>query len=185
MHTLMEQLLHYVWRHRLFPLRPLTTQGGERIEIIDVGLPNPHDGPDFFNAKVKIGATYWAGNVEIHDRASDWFHHGHDRDPHYNNVVLPVVREADALALTQDGKRPPQLLLAVPAYVEANYAALCAEEKYPPCYRVLPELTTLQRTAWLAVLAAERLEQKKARLGAHLLRSACAQFRFWRQCRSL
>ena len=63
MHTLMEQLLHYVWRHRLFPLRPLTTQGGERVEVIDVGLPNPHDGPDFFNAKVKVGATYWAGNV--------------------------------------------------------------------------------------------------------------------------
>ena len=152
----MEQLLHYVWRHRLFPLRLLTTQGGERVEIIDVGLPNPHDGPDFFNAKVKVGATYWAGNVEIHDRASDWFHHGHDRDPHYNNVVLHVVREADALALTQDGKRIPQLQLEVPAYVEANYAALCAEEKYPPCFRVLPDLTTLQRTSWLAALAAER-----------------------------
>ena len=168
MHTLMEQLLHYVWRHRLFPLRPLTTQGGERVEVIDVGLPNPHDGPDFFNAKVKVGATYWAGNVEIHDRASDWFHHGHDRDPHYNNVVLHVVREADALALTQDGKRIPQLQLEVPAYVKANYAALFAEEKYPPCFRVLPDLTTLQRTSWLAALAAERLEQKKARIDDYL-----------------
>ena len=44
-------------------------------------------GPDFFNAKVKIGGTLWVGNIEIH-KASDWYLHGHDRDTHYDNVVL-------------------------------------------------------------------------------------------------
>ena len=50
----MEQLLHYVWKHKLFPLQHLHTPEGESIEVIDPGLPNPHAGADFFNAKIKI-----------------------------------------------------------------------------------------------------------------------------------
>ena len=77
----MEQLLHYTWKHRLLPLTELTTTDGRRVEIIDPGLHNRNAGPDFFNAKVKIDGTLWVGNVEIHDRASDWYQHGHDHDP--------------------------------------------------------------------------------------------------------
>ena len=84
----MEQLIHYVWKHKLFPLTELKTTDGQEVEVIDSGLHNHNAGPDFFNAKVKIGGTLWVGNVEIHDRASDWFLHRHDRDPNYNNVIL-------------------------------------------------------------------------------------------------
>ena len=71
----MEQLIHYVWKHKLFPLTGLKTTDGQEVEVIDTGLHNHNAGPDFFNAKVKIGGTLWVGNVEIHDRASDWFRH--------------------------------------------------------------------------------------------------------------
>ena len=74
----MEQLLHYVWNHRLFPLKELQTSDGQTVEVIDPGLHNHHAGPDFFNAKVRIGRTLWVGNVEIHDKSSDWYIHGHD-----------------------------------------------------------------------------------------------------------
>ena len=84
----MEQLLHYVWRHRIYPLQPLQATDGQPLEVIDPGLPNTHAGPDFFNAKVKLGDTLWAGDVEVHDRASDWLRHGHDRDRAYDRVVL-------------------------------------------------------------------------------------------------
>lgn len=80
----MEELLHYVWKHKLFPLAPLTTTDGKSVEVVDVGLHNRHAGPDFFNAKVRIDGTLWVGNVEIHDKASDWFVHGHDRDARYD-----------------------------------------------------------------------------------------------------
>ena len=50
----MEQLLHYVWKHKIFPLMPLRTTSGQPVEVIDPGLPNPNAGPDFFNAKLKI-----------------------------------------------------------------------------------------------------------------------------------
>ena len=91
----MEQLLHYCWRHKLFPLSELLTTDGLPVEVIDSGLHNRNAGPDFFNAKVKVNGTLWVGNVEIHDRAGDWYQHGHDRDAAYDNVVLHVVGKAD------------------------------------------------------------------------------------------
>ena len=73
----MELLLHYCWKHRLFPQAELHTTDHRRLEVIDPGLHNRNAGPDFFNAKVKVDGTLWVGNVEIHDKASDWYHHGH------------------------------------------------------------------------------------------------------------
>ena len=55
----MEELLHYVWKHKLFTLKPLQTTDGQPIEIIDPGLANMHAGPDFFNAKIKINDVTW------------------------------------------------------------------------------------------------------------------------------
>ena len=98
----MEQLIHYVWKHKLFPLTGLKTTDGQEVEVIDTGLHNHNAGPDFFNAKVKIGGTLWVGNVEIHDRASDWFLHRHDRDPNYNNVILHVL-SLSTLMLRHEG----------------------------------------------------------------------------------
>ena len=51
----MEDLIHYCWKHKLFPLAELKTIEGQPIEVIDTGLHNRDAGPDFFNAKVKIG----------------------------------------------------------------------------------------------------------------------------------
>lgn len=56
----MEQLLHYVWKHKIFPLSLLQTTSGRPVEVIDPGLPNMNAGPDFFNAKLKIDGTLWA-----------------------------------------------------------------------------------------------------------------------------
>ena len=67
----MEKLIHYVWKHKMFPLRELFTTDGESVEVIDAGLSNRNAGPDFFNAKVKIGNTLWVGNVEIHEKAKE------------------------------------------------------------------------------------------------------------------
>ena len=53
----MEQLLHYVWKHKIFPLSLLQTTSGRPVEVIDPGLPNMNAGPDFFNAKLKIDGT--------------------------------------------------------------------------------------------------------------------------------
>jgi hypothetical protein len=156
----MEELLHYVWKHKMLPLAELQTTDGRLVEILDTGLHNRNGGPDFFNAKVKIGGTLWVGNVEIHLKASDWYRHGHDRDPRYNNVVLHVVELADMDVKTQDGNYLPQLALEIPQVLKDNYSDLLHNDQYPPCYRIIPDLTRLTIHSWLAALQTERLEQK-------------------------
>ena len=96
----MEQLLHYVWKHKIFPLSLLQTTSGRPVEVIDPGLPNMNAGPDFFNAKLKIDGTLWVGNVEVHTQASDWLLHRHDRDKAYDTVILHVFPRWCSLAPT-------------------------------------------------------------------------------------
>ncbi len=156
----MEALLHYCWKHKLFPLAILTTTDNRVVEVIDPGLHNRHAGPDFFNAKVKIDGTLWVGNVEIHDKASDWFAHGHDHDPAYDNVVLHVCGKIDAVARTSSGLVPPQMQLSVPQHVAEHYEELLRTDHYPPCYRIIPNLSKLLIHSWMSALQTERLEQK-------------------------
>ena len=141
----MEQLIHYVWKHKLFPLTGLKTTDGQEVEVIDTGLHNHNAGPDFFNAKVKIGGTLWVGNVEIHDRASDWFLHRHDRDPNYNNVILHVAGSIDVDVKTRRGDYPPQMRLQVPTAVREHYeetGVLELEVGVGIENRIIPDLCT-------------------------------------------
>ena len=156
----MEQLLHYVFKHKMFPLRELQTIDGKTVEVIDPGLHNRNAGPDFFNAKVRIGNTMWVGNVEIHDKSSDWYLHGHDKDSNYDNVVLHVAGVIDTDVKTSRGEYLPQMQLDVPQQVKEHYDELLSTDSYPPCYKVIPSLTTLMVHAWMAALQTERLEQK-------------------------
>ena len=73
-----EEFLCYLWQFKLIPIG-LKTLDQEEIEVILPGQRNRDSGPDFFNARVRIGPTIWAGNVEIHVRSSDWFRHGYSK----------------------------------------------------------------------------------------------------------
>ena len=128
---MMERLLHYVWKHKILPLKPLSTADGQELEVIDPGLHNHDQGPDFFNAKIRLGGTLWAGNVEVHLRSSDWYRHGHESDPAYNSVVLHVVGEIDGEVRTQEGKALPQVQLEVPDAIRRGYEELCRTEVIP------------------------------------------------------
>lgn len=161
----------------MFPLGTMTTTDGQTLEVIDPGLHNFNDGPDFFNAKIRLGGQLWVGNVEIHLRSSDWYRHHHETDPAYNNVVLHVVGMQDCavqtalqIAAAAEGK-VPTLELQVPAEVEENYRELLAEENYPPCYRVIPRLSKLIVHSWMSALTVERLETKTQRIDQWLERT--------------
>lgn len=172
MEELMEYLLHYVWQHRLYGPASLVADQGQRVEVIDPGVHNLlQSGPDFFNAKLRLDGQLWAGNVEIHERSSDWYRHHHETDDAYNNVILHVVSAADRPVETHDGRRPPQLVLSVPARLLANYRELQAEETYPPCYRIIPSVAPLVVHGWLNRLTVERLEEKTRRIEGYLQRT--------------
>ena len=156
----MEQLLHYCWKHKLFPLQALRTTDGQPVEVIDTGLHNRHAGPDFFNAKLKINGTLWVGNIEIHIKASDWYLHGHHKDHAYDNVILHVASIIDAVVTTANGRTLPQMSLAIPTEVKEHYEELLTIDSYPPCYQVIPQLSQLIVHSWTSALQTERLEQK-------------------------
>lgn len=156
----MEILLHYIWKHRILPLHELHTTDGRLVEVIDPGLHNRHDGPDFFNAKVKIGGVMWVGNVEIHEKAADWYAHHHDSDEAYNNVILHIASVMDADIVTADGSHPPQLELHVPQSVADNYRRLLAADPYPPCREAVLRLPSLTIHSWMSALGAERIDDK-------------------------
>lgn len=156
----MEQLLHYTWKHKLFPLKELTTTTHQQLEVIDTGIHNNDAGPDFFNAKIKLDGMVWIGNVEIHQRTSDWYRHGHDKDPAYQSVILHITQEADALLYHPNGEPIPQLVLEAPKNIVQNYQALKRGINYPPCHAIIPTLSKLTLHSWLATLQMERFEQK-------------------------
>ncbi len=158
----MEQLLHYVWKHKIFPLHTLTTTNGQTVEVIDSGLHNTHAGPDFFNAKLKIGDTLWVGNVEIHTNSSDWYRHGHDKDLAYDSVILHVVGCCDSQTFRSNGETIPQMLLDCPQAVRANYRYLSKGDVSPACYSIISSLSKLTVHSWLTALQSERFEQKTA-----------------------
>ena len=166
----MEQLLHYVWKHKIFPLKELKTTTGQQVEVIDTGLANTDAGPDFFNAKLKLDGVLWIGNIEIHERSSDWFKHGHHADAGYNSVILHIASEIDTEISRSNGERIPQIQLICPEAVRTNYKELLETDSYPPCYRIIPSLPPFTAHSWMSALQMERFEQKATLLNERLKR---------------
>lgn len=167
----MERLLHYVWKHKILPLKALVTEDGQEVEVIDPGLHNHDQGPDFFNAKIRLGNTIWAGNVEVHLRSSDWYRHSHDSDPAYNSVILHVVGEIDGEVRTQAGKTLPQLRLDIPESIRQSYEELCRTEDYPRCHRIIPSIPKLKVHQWMDALLVERLKERSEQVTARAERT--------------
>ncbi len=113
--ALAEKLVAHLWdEQRPFNL-PLATNEGHEIQVVYRGRRRWDRGPDFAGALIAWpGASLRGGEVEVHVRSSDWWAHGHHRDPHYNGVILQVVMWDDSAAPTvrQDGAQVPVLALA-------------------------------------------------------------------------
>lgn len=156
----MERLLHYVWKYKLYVATPLTTTDGRLLQVIDPGIQNTDAGPDFFNAKIKIDGTLWAGSVEIHDKASDWLLHGHNKNRAYDTVVLHVTGLNDMEVTRTTGELVPQLVLTVSETVSRSIDWLLYREASLPCLNYIPQIDSMHISSWLAVLLSERLERK-------------------------
>lgn len=163
----MERLMQYVWQHRLWIPGQLRSSDGRRICIIDQGLLNNGAGPDFFNAKVSIDGDMWAGDVEIHVRASDWHRHGHDGNPAYDSVVLHVVAVDDCRISRSDGALIPQLCMPCAPDFRQRYEAMVYNPLGElPCARELASVPRIFVSDWINALAHERLFVKSDRVRA-------------------
>lgn len=159
-HLSMEKLLQYIWKHKIFPLQQLRTTTGEAVEVVDPGLQNNNDGPDFFNAKIIVDGMLWAGNVEIHVKSSDWYVHRHDKDSRYNNVVMHVAAVTDTEVVAEDGHTLRQMQMEVPEHMQRNYQRLLSDDRYPPCRKAVESLPKFTIHSWLSALCIERLQHK-------------------------
>ncbi len=157
-----EDFLHFLWHHRLFyPSGLTTTDGLEPVEVIHPGWPNHDAGPDFFNCRVRIGSTLWAGNVEIHLHSSDWYKHGHDSDPAYNNVVLHVVAYHDEGVITDANRRNvPEMVLRFPENLLIHYDTLIHHTGVIKCLDHLSAINQLDWHNWLDRMLCEKMEQR-------------------------
>ena len=157
-----EKFLAYLWKLRLFEQHNLTSETGENIEILSVGTENTLSGPDFFNAKIRIGDTIWAGNVEIHQKASDWLKHQHQYDKAYDNIILHLVYEADFAVKRFDGSVIPTLALKnrFAPHLYRNYLLLLSDTKWIPCEKLIHEIDNFTWLTWTDRLLIERLQQK-------------------------
>lgn len=165
-----EDFLHYLWHHRLFyPSGLVTVNGSEPVEVLHPGWPNHHAGPDFFNSRIRIGTTTWAGNVEIHLHSSDWFRHGHDLDSSYNNVVLHVVAHHDGEPVLDSNKREvPELVLRFPDNILQQYDALIHHTGVVKCLEHVGRVGRLDWQNWLDRMLCERMEQRAGHIHALL-----------------
>ncbi|MCK5538128.1 MAG: DUF2851 family protein [Bacteroidales bacterium] len=154
-----EKLLQFIWKNKLYGSVPQYTTNGKLVEILSPGMLNSDAGPDFFDAKIKIENLIWAGNIEIHLKASDWHRHGHHNDKAYNNTILHVVLDADKEILI-DNRTIPQIQLNFPDYLLKNFTHLMQSDKWIACEDKILNISTFERSAWLNRLMIERLEYK-------------------------
>jgi hypothetical protein len=158
-----EDFLHYVWKFRLFDRVGLKTNDGEELEIFSAGVHNSDAGPDFQNARIRIGDTVWAGNVELHISSSDWQKHGHASDNAYDNVILHVVYRDDQPLILPNGRRVPTLNLQnrIPDDLYNRYHKLIfGNQAIIPCEASIGAVDSLTMHNWLTRVLVERLEKR-------------------------
>ena len=156
--------MQYIWANKLYLSEDMVTNDGRRVRVIDPGRLNTDAGPDFFNAKVEIDGEMWAGNVEMHVRASDWRRHNHHLDRAYDSVILHVVEKDDAPVYRTDGQRIPQLVLQPNPQFNESYAQLMNATNELPCADKIAQIPKLFITEWVESLAFERLQSKADRM---------------------
>lgn len=154
-----EEFLHFVWQFGLFEREKLKAFTGEEIDIISTGQYNTDAGPDFFNARIIINGIEWAGNVEIHIRASDWKKHKHTNDLSYNNVILHIVEEYDTDILVNNSTLPT-LKLNYNKIALENYQKLYGSANKIACSRHIKNIAANFFELYFSSLAIERLENK-------------------------
>lgn len=166
-----EALLQFIWKHSLYNPTALQTTTGETLTVIQPGTLNKDAGPDFLEARIKIGNTILVGNIELHIKASDWIKHGHNDDPAYHNLILHVVYEHD---MAHEVKNVPLLVLKenIPSHIPARYADLMTIKVDIPCATQHNKVRDITKEAWMSRLLAERWEMKLADWNVMLENSA-------------
>jgi hypothetical protein len=165
-----EKLLQFIWQFQYLNKQNLCTTEGEPVTIIHPGQINNHQGPDFFNGRIRISETEWAGHIELHLKSSDWYKHRHETDPGYGKVILHVVWKHDTEVTDENNQPIPVLELQnrVSNMLLDQYEAWMNTPKQIPCGDAIKTISDLTWKNWLDRLLAERLLEKCSRVSLHI-----------------
>lgn len=163
-----EDLLQFIWESQLFERGNLRTTDGSELEVLRPGRIQNNSGPDLSEALIRIDGQLWAGNIEVHLRTSDWNAHGHRFDHAYDNVVLHVVFEHDAVAVTSKGAIPAtlELMSRVDATGINRFRELMESRAWVPCAASIHEVDPAIIERCLDRVLVERLARKALDVGA-------------------
>ncbi len=163
-----EEFLHFIWKNKLFTdIVPVNSD--LKIEVLETGIYNFDAGPDFFNAKIKLDNTVWAGNIEIHTKTSHWEKHNHQNDKAYNNVILQIVNEHDKEVFNASGTKVLTATISYDSKYLNNYKKLINSEKDIACFDHFSKTDIFTINSWLTNLLIERIENKTTYLKSVLI----------------
>ncbi len=158
-----ENLLQFIWKHRLYASLPvLKTIEGDEVIILHPGQLNVNAGPDFLEARLKIGHTLWAGNIELHLKSSDWNKHEHQENPAYSKLIMHVVYEHDSEIETMNDTTFPTLELKrhIDKTLLLNFENLMHSKTFIPCEELISQVNELTLHQQITRTLMERLEEK-------------------------
>ena len=157
-----EDFLAFVWQHQYFDHSTLQTLSGDKITVLRPGYRNTNAGPDFFEARIKIGGMLWIGNVELHVRTSGWNQHGHSFDKNYDSVILHVVWENDLPMENHPNTRIPvmELRSRVDPGMTDRYLAILEALQDIPCGNQFAGAPPLVKSSMMDRVLIERLQNK-------------------------
>ncbi|MBN8586264.1 MAG: DUF2851 family protein [Ignavibacteria bacterium] len=167
-----EDFICRIWESGDSYYKALVTDSGDDVEVIDLGKRNYDAGPDYKDAKVKIGGKLYAGDIEIHRDYKNWAEHSHPKDRRYNSVILHIVM------WDSEERTPPKLRIkrSLPTVILSHHLTASIHDIWQdiisnpspkfrlPCndqsYKADPDVIT----SWLEKLAYERLSLRAGRI---------------------
>jgi hypothetical protein len=155
-----EEFLHYLWKYSLYDTDSLYDNAGNKIIVRHPGEYNRDSGPDFFNARVIIDGTEWAGNVEIHVKSSHFDTHGHNYDHAFDNVILHAVAENDRRVFNALGHELLTVKLNYESSLYDKYISLVNNPLIIACQNEISRIDSFFLRHWINALAVERLKEK-------------------------
>ncbi|MBL7995884.1 DUF2851 family protein [bacterium] len=155
-----EQIIQAIWFRLFLKMDELKTTDGKQVRILDRGVWNKDSGPDFKQAKIRIGNEVLTGDVEVHWKTSDWDHHRHSENSAYNKVILHVV-------FVDDTKERLLPTLAIGQYLSDDLVTVIQkiqsiqeDRKNIFCHDTIPTLEEGFLHHWILENGLQRFESK-------------------------
>ncbi len=169
-----EKFLSEIWKEQNF-VKDLSTVDGQQIEVVDTGIENKElSGPDFKNARIKIGNITFLGDVELDGQYSDWKKHGHNINRKYNSVILHASLNNDSrksYVFTAEGRKVQSISLI--QFLKKDLAttlqrAILSERKNRinkmPCMEINAEISEKEKLNYVYDLGLKRFKDKSERM---------------------